>query len=482
MHDTDTLRQSEPAGRRSATLAFAALAGVALLLAACGGGGGGALTPAAPTPDPQPAAEPDPEPDPEPAVELPFMLDRHIATVDDVYGVAFGPAIESAAVAAKTIPHFRGDDYGSVTISNGGPAGGYVARSSLTDDVLDVSLREYFGTRSEKLSFDTAGATQDSGWMKHAIQTIHRSGENRGYYGYRIFDSNDAGVTAGRVLLEAERATDGGLDSEDWTVIGYWWRLRGRDFMQAAERLPTLQAVEIGAFADGPEFTVAPANLPVTGSATYEGNSVGVYMAEYGTDYSGGGIIGRQMDGDRANERTVAGSTFAGEFKGHVSLRMDFATGDMRGTVGGDPNLQSPGNPVIAVSGVLKEPDETRVLSDVSLPLKIEFVGDIQDDGVRRGRVFSSRAVRMTDMIAASASSDRELLRRIVKSEGILSGRFSNILIDSAHPGYGPEGEGEPRFVIGTYGADSTTAGDTRHVFIGGFGLFHCEPGCLSAR
>lgn len=36
MHDTDVLREFEPAGRRSATLAFAVL-----LLAACGGGGGG---------------------------------------------------------------------------------------------------------------------------------------------------------------------------------------------------------------------------------------------------------------------------------------------------------------------------------------------------------------------------------------------------------------------------------------------------------
>ena len=55
--------------------------------------------------------------------------------------------------------------------------------------------------------------------------------------------------------------------------------------------------IEAGAFADGPGLDPSsPPNMPVTGSASYQGAAAGMYAAEYGSDagsLSGGAEVGK---------------------------------------------------------------------------------------------------------------------------------------------------------------------------------------------
>ena len=453
MHDTDVLREFEPAGRRSATLAFAAL-----LLAACGGGGGGGVTPAAPTQDPQPATEPDPEPDPEPAAELPFILDRRIATVDDVHSVAFGSAIESTAKAATAAA--QAPVFGMAAQSRS--SSGYEARTELNASVLTV--KAFDDQSRETLRFDTADGAPNpedikvdvdiggySRWRRRGIEAqrfFYDIVRNPDYFDrtrrdYPIFvragadapNVADTGATAGRVIVDTD-------DEGDWMALGYWWQLRGRDFMQAAARLPTLEAVEIGAFADGPEFERSPANLPVTGSATYRGSAHGAYMAEYGTDASDSTHLGHLRDPGRRD-------TFAGEFEAGMSLTMDYATGMVRGKIGVGDN-RGVGN--IVASGVFTSPSETTRVEYSYVPLLINFTSEFDPNNGR----FASNDVRMRGNGPGW---------RIVKQEGQWSGQVSSILTAA----------GEPRSAIGTFGVDATTAGDTRHVFVGAFGVYYAD-------
>ena len=420
--------------------------------------GGGGVTPAAPTQDPQPATEPDPEPDPEPAAELPFILDRRIATVDDVHGVAFGPAIESAAKAAKAAA--QAPVFGMAAQSRS--SSGYKARAEFNAGVLTV--KAFDDQSRETLRFDTADGAPNpedikvdldiggySRWRHRGIEAqrfFYDIVRNPDYFDrtrrdYPVFvragadapNVADTGATAGRVIVDTD-------DEGDWMALGYWWQLRGRDFMQAAGRLPTLEAVEIGAFADGPEFERSPANLPVTGSATYRGSAHGVYMAEYGTDSSDQTHIGHLREPGRRD-------MFAGEFEAGMSLTMDYAMGTVRGGIGYPETGSNYGN--IYASGVFTNPSETTRVEYSLVPLSINFTSEFDPNNGR----FASNDVRV---IGESTS-------RVVKQEGQWSGQVSSLLTAA----------GEPRSAIGTFGVDATTAGDTRHVFVGTFGVYYAD-------
>ena len=257
MHDTDVQRESEPAGRRGAPGFAVLLTGAGLLLAACGGGGSTAQAPV-----PEPATEPAPAAQtPTSEAELPFMLNRHIATVDDVYGVAFGPAIESAAMAAKAAS-----------------SSGYTVRArGLADYVILSSFDDE--NRETGLSFHSSSLPISGDVNYRNPRFFYDVVRNPDYFDrirweYPIFVSRgpdalnnvDTGAVAGRVIFDSDGAKTGFWDP-NWMTLGYWWQLRGRDFMRAAARLPTLEGVAVLAFADGPEFRRSPANLPVTGSA-----------------------------------------------------------------------------------------------------------------------------------------------------------------------------------------------------------------------
>ena len=434
MHDTNTLREYEPITRRGA-LAFSAsaLASAVLLLAACGGGGSTTQAPA-----PEPAAEPVPAaqaPTSEP--ELPFMLDRHVATVDDVYGVAFGPAIESAAKAAKAASSSR-----------------YTVRATVIAD--NVNLYSFDDeNRGTGLSFHSSSLPISGDVNYRNPRFFYDVVRNPDYFDrirseYPIFVSRgpdalnhvDTGAVAGRVIVDSDGAKTGFWDP-NWMTLGYWWQLRGRDFMRAAARLPTLEGVEILAFADGPEFRRSPANLPVTGSATYRGSALGAYLAEYGTDSSDQTHIGQLREPGRRE-------TFAGEFEAGMSLTMDYATGTVRGEIGVGTGPNAYGN--ITASGVFTSPSETTRVDDSLVPLIIDFTSEFNPYNGR----FASNDVR----VRGSGST-----WRIVEQEGQWSGQVSSILTAT----------GQPRSGIGTFGVDATTAGDTRHVFVGAFGVYYVD-------
>ena len=73
-------------------------------------------------------------------------------------------------------------------------------------------------------------------------------------------------------------------DSTDYTAFGYWTDIK-------IDSSPSITAMELGVFADGPEFDNS-ANLPIIGSATYSGDAIMGYFyqdsrfAEMG-DYEG---------------------------------------------------------------------------------------------------------------------------------------------------------------------------------------------------
>ena len=442
--------------------ALSALLAAMLFLTACGGGGGDSPTRAAPTPDPEPEAAAE-EP------ELPFMLPVRFAlalatgtaTADDVRSVAFGPAIESAAKAAPQAPV-------SGMAAQSRSSGEYTARVAFDDGALSVSTCCDQGLKV--LSFDEERPTTT---RFNILAALGKDGifEDRTRHEYSIFDRGGfeypivpgEGATAGRVVVDTADNNAG-----DWMALGYWWQLRGRAFdivgtvNGTPSDIPILEAVEIGAFGDGPEFRYSPANLPVTRSATYRGTAVGAYMAEYGTDQP----VLSEIRTDRGT--TIAGSTFAGEFKAPMSLSMDFATRDVRGRLSesdgifvsgvftGGPSTGSIGD---GVPG----PGETRILVDNRIGLKMEFASAFNPNNGR----FASDGVRLMDKTADSTDTPISVrqLRRIVKQEGQWSGQVSSILT----------AVGEPRAGIGTFGVDATTAGDTRHVFVGAFGVYHMD-------
>ena len=87
-------------------------------------------------------------------------------------------------------------------------------------------------------------------------------------------------------------------DPADYTTFGYWLTLRAP--------AGTLMGIEIGAFADGPEFDKnRPPEIPVIGTARYEGIASGWYASQYGGDVA-------------ARTRRSIGTT---EFGGFVATR-----------------------------------------------------------------------------------------------------------------------------------------------------------------
>ena len=283
MHDADTEKQSESAGRRGA-LAFAAALAGALMLAACGGAPEApapqpeAAPAAEPTPEPEPGPEPaakaDPEPAPEPVAAPAAGPKPAFATARDVWSAAptLGSAVRAATRTSGTYGAAHSSEWQSVSAS-ASPAGG-------------GALRIAVGSPYSGLSFDSAGGA--------------------------VFEVEPGVATTAQVVVN--RDDD---NASRWSTFGWWMALRGRDFIASAPTRPTVTGVEIGAFADGPEFRAAPVSLPLTGTATYRGPARGWYSAEIGSD---GNAPGRRLAFGSGNP----GSTLAGEFEGTASFEIRY--------------------------------------------------------------------------------------------------------------------------------------------------------------
>ena len=417
MHDTDDLRKSKAVGRGGA-LGFAApLVGAALLLAACGGGGGAVPAPQ-PDPEPAPAAEPEPEPEPDTGPEPAVQADPEpepvpepmpaFAAARDVWGAV--PTLSSAVRATtrtNRFAAFRGVSHSSEWRSASAsvsPAGG-------------GALRIAVGSAASGLSFDSSGGA--------------------------VFDVEPGLATTGRVVVN--RDDD---DAGRWSTLGWWMALRGRDFIASAPgSSPTVTAVEIGAFADGPEFRTPPVSLPLVGTATYRGPAHGWYSAEIGSD---GNDPGRRLAIGSGNP----GSTLAGEFVGTAQFEIRYHAIGPAGRPLRDPLISGylwPGR----FSGVSKDGSTGAVtnLTDETID------GSLLAGGSGTAALFSID--RDTGLFSSEKIEFGNVVEGIVDRRGRWDGRVSSVLNANGHT----------RSIAGTFGIEGRTEGNTWHAFVGAFVL-----------
>ena len=220
-------------------------------------------------------------------------------------------------------------------------------------------------------------------------------------YVYRL---NEREFTAAGVAVEWSNT-----DFADYLSLGYWLHVDLRT-----------QDAEIGAFIDGPEFADT-VQVPVTGTATYNGRAAGVYLTEYGTDGS----------------PAVPSGTFEeGEFTGRATLTADFGSNRISGRVDtiGLHNVLA-----VAPDGrTAYEPDLTDTAYEIILGAA----------PISQAGTFSGQSVTLTHPQLQITSSD-----------GDWAGRFSTI----------DDGANNPRSVAGTHRAHVTYAGGSEGVFAGVF-------------
>ena len=219
------------------------------------------------------------------------------------------------------------------------------------------------------------------------------------------------GISAARALLTAN---DG--DSTDYLTSGYWVHIAG-DLTEFS-----FTGVEIGAFVDGPELSLAsPPTLPVQGSASYYGPAGGAYSVLHGTGEGG-----------------TPGSTEVGEFASAVELTADFAAGTIGGCVGCRDGLALFGELYDADTG-----ESTDVLFEDS-----GYQLHLDPTSLNSNGTFLGQQMRLEHPAIS-----------ITRTTGAWGGQFSNI----------PDSAGAPRLLAGTFGAEAISAGGSEGSFLGSF-------------
>ena len=202
-------------------------------------------------------------------------------------------------------------------------------------------------------------------------------------------------------------------DATDFLAGGYW--LHATWDTNAA----MVDTVEIGAFVDGPEISGTP-DLPVTGTATYEGFAEGLYTARIGTD-----------------SVFAEGSHQLGGFVGDIELTADFDALSVSGTVD-DIYLY-----FYNVPPDYNGTDELDVHSEEPSSFVLELgAAPFDSDGNFAG----------TDVNVRYPEVD-------FTTSGSWGGRFSTE----------DDSDGNPRLVAGTLGGSAATTGGTTTTFVGRF-------------
>jgi len=221
-------------------------------------------------------------------------------------------------------------------------------------------------------------------------------------YVYRLNES-PLTLTAAGVSVEWASA-----DFTDYLSGGYWLHV---DI--------GAQHAEIGAFIDGPEFD-STIQVPLTGTATYNGSTGGVYLSRYGTDVPG----------------VPSGTLEQGEYTGRARLTADFGSSQISGRIDN-----------IGLHNILTiEPDGTADY-DPSLQ-NTDYEAVLGAVSISQTGTFEGQGVTLTHPQV-----------QITSSEGSWAGRFSN----SDDPA------GNPRAVAGTHRASFTTSGESNGIFVGAF-------------
>ena len=361
------------------TTRYAVAIAAALILAACGGGGGGS-----------PVSN-----DAQPTTPAPSTPDRSSAYTADQ-----GQNLSGARRAAVAQPAF-----GSVTQSSNTNIAG------VTTDAAQV--------RFEGNTFFLTVRRQDGSTLalnsRDHLQEVETDLESPYVYGRSFdhgylarIDANSATVMYGAVEYAAGDYNFLG----DWMAGGYWLHVRG-DAQAGA-----VTAVEVGAFVDGPEIS-GPANLPLSGTATYNGFAGGLAFTRTGNDAW------------LARNGIPAGVYELFEYAGDFRAVADFGAGTIEASIS---NIDG--------YGWQEFPDGTLLEGEGSTPGTMYFgPTSINADGSWTGTALSFTDPRYT----------------VSSVEGSWGGRFSNTA-DSA---------GEPRLASGTHGGRIVTTGGTESVFVG---------------
>ncbi len=217
------------------------------------------------------------------------------------------------------------------------------------------------------------------------------------YRGHGLVKQSDEGTSLAAVYVNSNDA-----DSSDYLAGGYWLHVEG-DLASG-----DVAGAEIGAFVDGPEID-GPADVPVSGSASYVGTAAGFYAYQ-------------------------SASSEIGEFSGDLEMTANFDRGTVSGCVGCKTG--------VFVSGVsVNANGQAGVFEDVYIPARWRMgAAQIGQDGS-----FRDSNVEFERDDATVASTD-----------GSWGGRFSTIGDDQG-----------PRLAAGTGGASWTEVGGAQGAFVG---------------
>ena len=359
---------------------FAALATIGLLaLTACLHDGGDGDSPAS---GPPPTTE----------------TDTSTATLNDARGANSAEVLDVTAQAARSLPQFGSVvQAAAVGVAN---ASGISTSFDGTDLTITVSRDD-----GSALTLNTGSDPSDVSDPFESPIAGHSARD------WAVLKIDNDGISVARATVTANEG-----DAADYLTMGYWMHIAG-DLTELS-----FTGVEIGAFVDGPELSLAsPPTLPVQGSASYYGPAGGAYSVLHGTGEGG-----------------TPGSTEIGEFASTVELTADFAGGTIGGCVGCRDG--------VALFGVLHDADTGEesdiLLEDSGYRLHLDPTS-LDSNGTFRGQQL--RLEHATTSVASTT--------------GAWGGQFSNIA-DSA---------GDPRLLAGTFGAEAISAGGSESTFLGSF-------------
>lgn len=343
---------------------------LAIALAACGGGGGGTMA----TSGPQ------------------TSISGSIATADPVKNEGAARAVSNAAPRFGSVTQSSNTDGSGVTTDR--------ASASYDGSRLTVTVSRQDGSSFSVNTAENRIATQTTTSSRSGLDIVES---------VLVKQTGTGAATRSTLAYTAHAKTGDG--ATDWLAGGYWLHLSG-------DIAGTVSRAEAGAFVDGPQLRTNP-TLPNTGTASYSGETVGLYAARYGTDFAD----------------VAEGSHEIGRYAGDIALTADFGSD----TISGEINN-------IVVSGAFIDGATSRVrgFNDVVT----RYTGTLGAASIQTNGRFQSNQITL-------AHPDLS----IAETRGSWGGKFSSVA----------DQDGNPQLVAGTHGGTATTAGGTRATFVGAF-------------
>ena len=345
---------------RHILIAIATLA--PLLLTACGGGGDSTSTTQPETTE--------------------TVLSPLVADLDTLQ--------ETATAAATSTPSF-----GSVTqSSNSNPDGTTTDTASTEFDDGDVTLTI---TRSDGTKHVIGSANRQVSVNLQPLLTDYT------FQGEGLVDTSEDGS---EILIAAVYVNWDEDDDTDYLAGGYWTRV---DIDPADDK--TFTSADMGAFVDGPELEDGDRTYRTEGTATYKGQSAGLYTYD-----------------NTSNQ-------FIGEYTSSAELTADFEDKTIKGCLGCDGRVT-----IVAA-------DKDGTFYNWNLPIRV---------------FLDAASFDMTDDFTGDVRVVRFDRSGLIDTDGNWGGRFSKEFTEDKD-----NTPGDPRLAAGTVGADWTEDGGARGTLLG---------------